>query len=237
MARRYFAGEDPIGMRLKTGGCTECDWTTIVGVVGDVKNNGLSTEDDSAMYCPLTQEPSNMMTLVLRTEGDPASFVATVRREVNSVDPDLALARIRTMDQLMSQSLGQSRYRGVLLGIFAVIALTLAAVGIYGVIAYAVSRRTREIGIRMALGARKLDIFKMVVGHGMILSLIGVVIGLAASLMLTRYLSSLLYGVSSTDPMTFTSVVLLLITVALSACSIPARRATRVDPINALRQE
>ena len=237
MARRYFAGEDPIGMRLKTGGCTECDWTTIVGVVGDVKNNGLSTEDDSAMYCPFTQEPSNMMTLVLRTEGDPASFVATVRREVNSIDPDLALARIRTMDQLMSQSLGQSRYRGMLLGIFAIIALTLAAVGIYGVIAYAVSQRTREIGIRMALGARKLDIFKMIVGHGMILSMIGVAIGLAASLMLTRYLSSLLYGVSITDPMTFTSVVLLLITVALLACSIPARRATRVDPMNALRHE
>jgi putative ABC transport system permease protein len=237
MARRYFAGEDPIGMRLKTGGCTECDWTTIVGVVGNVKNEGLSAEDDPAMYCPFTQEPSNMMTLVLRTEGDPASFVAAVRREVNSIDPDLALADIRTMDQLMSKSLGQSRYRGVLLGIFAMVALTLAAVGIYGVIAYAVSQRTREIGIRIALGARKLDIFRMVVGHGMILSLIGVAIGVAASLTLTRYLSSLLYGVSSTDPTTFTSVVLLLITVALLACSIPARRATRVDPMNALRHE
>ncbi|HEY6189219.1 MAG TPA: ABC transporter permease [Pyrinomonadaceae bacterium] len=239
MAKRYFPGEDPIGMRLKTGGCTECPWTTIVGVVGDVKNEGLRAEDDSAMYCPFTQEPFNirMMTLVLRTEGDPASYVASVRREVNSIDPDLALADIRTMDQLMSRSLGQSRYRGVLLGIFAIVALTLAAVGIYGVIAYAVSQRTREIGIRIALGARKLDIFKMVVGHGMILSLIGVAIGVAASLMLTRYLSSLLYGVSSTDLTTFASVVVLLITVALLACSIPARRATRVDPMNALRHE
>ena len=132
---------------------------------------------------------------------------------------------------------GRSRYRGVLLGIFAIVALTLAAVGIYGVIAYAVSQRTREIGIRIALGAQKRDIFRMVVGHGLILSLIGVVIGLAASLMLTRYLASLLYGVSSTDPATITSVALLLITVALLACSIPARRATRVDPMSALRHD
>jgi putative ABC transport system permease protein len=238
-ARRYFPGEDPIGMRLKTGGCTECDWTTIVGVVGDVKNGGLGAEETPAMYCPFVQEAFNirMMTLVLRTEGDPLSFVAAVRREVNSIDPDLALADIKSMDQLMSESLGQSRYRGVLLGIFAVVALTLAAVGIYGVIAYAVSQRTREIGIRIALGARKRHIFRMVVGHGMILSLIGVAIGIAASLMLTRFLSSLLYGVSSTDPLTFTSVVLLLISVALAACSIPARRATRVDPMIALRYE
>ncbi|HEV2915030.1 MAG TPA: ABC transporter permease [Pyrinomonadaceae bacterium] len=237
MARRYFPGQDPIGMRLKTGGCTECDWTTIVGVVGDVKNDELNTEDDSAMYCPFTQEPSRTINLILRTEGDPANFVATVRREVNSIDPDLALANIKTMDQLMSKSLGQSRYRGVLLGIFATVALILAAVGIYGVIAYAVSQRTREIGIRIALGARRWDIFRMVVGHGLILSLIGVGIGVTASLLLTRYLASLLFAVSSTDPATFTSVVLLLITVALLACSIPARRATRVDPMNALRHE
>jgi putative ABC transport system permease protein len=239
MAKRYFPNEDPIGMRLKTGGCTECPWTTIVGVVGDVKSEGLGAEGGPAMYCPYTQESFNIrgMTLVLRTEGDPASLVAALRREVNSIDPDLALADIKTMDQLMSDSLGRSRYGGVLLGIFAIVALTLAAVGIYGVIAYAVSQRTHEIGIRIALGASKRDIFRLVVWHGMILSVIGVAIGVGASLMLTRYLSSLLYGVSSTDPATFTSVVLLLITVALLACSIPARRATRVDPMNALRQE
>ncbi len=240
MAKRYFPGEDPIGMRLKTGGCTEeCDWTTIVGVVGDVKNEGLSAEIAPAMYRPFLQEALNvrMMSLLLRTDGDPASMVAAVRREVNSIDPDLALADIKTMDQLMSESLGQSRYRGVLLGIFAIVALILAAVGIYGVIAYGVSQRTREIGIRIALGARRWDVFKLVVGHGMILSLIGVGIGVAVSLLLTRYLASLLYGVSSTDPLTFASIVLLLITVALLACSIPARRATRVDPMNALRQE
>jgi putative ABC transport system permease protein len=239
MARRYFPGEDPIGMRLKLGGCTECDWTTIVGVVRDVKNEGLSGEDDSAIYCPFIQESYGIreMTLVLRTEGDPATFVPVVRREVNSIDADLALADIKTMEQLMDKSLGQSRYRGVLLGIFALVALILAAVGIYGVIAYAVSQRTHEIGIRIALGARRQDIFRMVVGHGLTLSLIGVGVGLAASLALTRYLSSLLYGVSSTDPLTFMSVVLLLVCVALLACSLPARRATKVDPMVALRAE
>lgn len=239
MAKRFFPGEDPLGMRLKTGGCKECPWTTIVGVVGDVKNEGLSAEIAPAMYCPFTQESFRirMMTLILRTQGEPASLVPSVRREVNSIDPDLALANIKTMDQLMSESLGQSRYRGVLLGIFAIVALTLAAVGIYGVIAYAVNQRTHEIGIRIALGAQKRDIFRLVVWHGMILSVIGVAIGVAASLALTRFLTSLLYGVSSTDPATFTGVVLLLIGVALLACSIPARRAMRVDPMIALRHE
>jgi putative ABC transport system permease protein len=226
-------------MRLKTGGCTECPWTTIVGVVGDVKNEGLSAEEAPAMYCPFTQEPFDirMMTLVLRTEGAPESLVPAVRREVNSIDPELALADIKTMEQLMSESLGRSRYQGVLLGIFAVVALTLAAVGIYGVIAYAVSQRTREIGIRIALGAQKRDILKLIVRQGMILSVIGVAVGVGASLALTRFLSSLLFGVSSTDPLTFTSVVLLLIGVALMACFIPARRATKVDPMVALRAE
>jgi putative ABC transport system permease protein len=239
MSKRYFPNGDAIGMRLKTGGCAECDWTTIVGVVGDVKDRGLNTDNAPAMYLPFVQEPYNirMMNLVLRAEGDPASLVAAVRSEVNSIDPDLALADIKTMDQLMSESLGQSRYRGTLLGIFATVALLLAAVGIYGVIGYAVSQRRHEIGIRIALGAQKRDILRLVVGHGMVLTIIGVAIGIAASLALTRFLSSLLYGVSSTDPLTFTSVVLLLIGVALLACAIPARRATRVDPMVALRHE
>ncbi|HEY0082442.1 MAG TPA: FtsX-like permease family protein, partial [Pyrinomonadaceae bacterium] len=155
----------------------------------------------------------------------------------NSIDPDLALAHIKTMDQLMDESLGQSRYRGVLLGIFAIVALILAAVGIYGVIAYTVNQRTREIGIRLALGAQKRDILKLVIGQGVILCMIGVAIGVAASLALMRFLSSLLYGVSDTDPLTFAGVVLLLIGVALLACSIPARRAARVDPMIALRQD
>jgi predicted permease len=238
-ARRYFPGGEAVGTRLKTGGCKECEWTTVVGVVGDVKDRGLGAEIAPAMYVPFVQEPVNvrMMNLVLRVEGDPSNLVPTVRREVNDIDPDLALADIKTMEQLVSESLGQSRYRGVLLGVFAAVALALAAVGIYGVIAYAVGQRTREIGIRIALGARRRDIFRLVVGHGMALSLVGVAVGVAASLVLSRFLSSLLYEVSSTDPATFASVVLLLIAVALLACSIPARRATRVDPLNALRHE
>ncbi len=238
-ARRHFPEGEAVGMRLKTGGCTECEWTTVVGVVGDVKDRGLATEVAPAMYVPFAQDPINirMMNLVLRVEGDPTNLVSTVRREVNAIDPDLALSDIKTMEQMVSDSLGQSRYRGVLLSVFAAVALVLAAVGIYGVIAYAVSQRTREIGIRIALGARRRDIFRLVVGHGMVLSLVGVAVGVAASLMLSRFLSSLLYEVSSTDPATFTSVVIILMTVALLACSIPARRATRVDPMNALRHE
>ncbi|HEU4597689.1 MAG TPA: ABC transporter permease [Pyrinomonadaceae bacterium] len=239
MSERYFPEGNAVGMRLKTGGCTECEWTTIVGVVGDVKDRGLGAEVAPAMYVPFAQEPLNvrMMNLVLRAEGDPASLISSVRREVNALDPDLALADIKTMEQLKSESLGRSRYRGVLSGIFAAVALALAAVGIYGVIAYAVNQRTREIGIRIALGARRRDIFRLVVGRGLLLSLTGVAFGVAASLVLTRFLSSLLYGVSSTDPATFASVALLLIAVALLACSIPARHATRVDPLNALRHE
>ncbi len=238
-AKRYFPNGDAVGMRLKTGGCTECPWTTIVGVVEDVKDHGLGAEVAPAMYSPFWQEPVNirLMNLVLRAEGDPESMVASVRRVVNSADRDLALADIKTMEQMVSESLGPSRYRGVLLGVFAGVALVLAAVGIYGVIAYAVSQRTREIGIRIALGARGRHIFGMVVGRGMLLSLIGVGVGVAASLALTHSLSSLLYGVSSTDPATFAAVVILLTAVALLACSIPARRATRVDPMDALRHE
>jgi putative ABC transport system permease protein len=239
MSERYFPAGEAVGMRLKTGGCTECEWTTIVGVVGDVKDRGLGAEVAPAMYVPFVQEPLNirMMNLVLRAEGDPSSLIASVRREVNAIDPELALADIKTMEQLKSESLGRSRYRGVLSGIFAAVALILAAVGIYGVIAYAVNQRTREIGIRIALGARRRDIFRLVVGRGLLLSLLGVAFGVAASLVLTRFLSSLLYGVSSTDPATFASVALLLITVALLACSVPARHATRVDPLDALRHE
>jgi putative ABC transport system permease protein len=236
-ARRFFPTEDPVGQRLKTGGCTECPWTTIVGVVGDVKDRGLSNGDTPAMYVPFVQEPVRSMYLVVRTEVEPTSLVPAIRREVNAVDRDLALADIRTMDALVSESLGQSRYRVVLLGIFASVALVLAAVGIYGVIAYAVSQRTHEIGIRIALGAQRRDIFGLVIRQGMVMSLIGVGLGLAASFALTRLLSTLLYGVSSTDPFTFTAVVLLLVGVALAACSIPARRAMKVDPMESLRYE
>ncbi|HYN85038.1 MAG TPA: ABC transporter permease [Pyrinomonadaceae bacterium] len=236
-AERFFAGQDPVGQRLKTGGCTECEWTTVVGVVGDVKDHGLGAGDVAAMYVPARQEPGRSMHLLVRTHAEPSTLVAAVRAEVNAVDADLALTQVGTMDELLASSLGQPRYRAALLGAFAGVALLLAAVGIYGVLAYAVSQRTREIGIRLALGAQRGDILRMVVGRGMALTLLGVAVGLAASLLLTRYLASLLYGVSSTDPATFAAVVAVLAAVALLACLIPARRATKVDPMVALRYE
>jgi putative ABC transport system permease protein len=236
-ARRFFPGEDPIGMRLKTGGCTDCDWTTIVGVVGDVKDLGLDGDDVPAMYVPFQQEPSRAMHLVVRTEVEPEALVSAVRGELHAIDPELALSQVGTMEELMSLSTGQSRYRMTLLGTFAAVALLLAAVGIYGVTAYTVSRRTREIGVRVALGARPGDIMRLVVGQAMAPSLAGVAIGVALALALAQSLSSLLYGVSSTDPTTFAVVVLLLTLVALAACYLPARRATKVDPLVALRAE
>ncbi len=231
----HFPGEDPIGQRLKTGGCSECEWTTIVGVVGDVKDHGLGEDDIGAMYVPFRQEPGSAMHLVLRTEVDPTTLVSSVRREVHSIDPDLALSQVGTMDELLSASTGQARYRMTLLGSFAAVALLLAAIGIYGVTAYAVSQRTREIGIRIALGAGRREIVRLVLEQGMGPSLVGIGVGIAASFALTRVVASQLYGVSDTDPTTFVTVVCLLVGVALAACYVPARRALRVDPLVALK--
>ena len=236
-ARRDFPGEDPIGMRMKLGGCTECEWTTVVGVVGDVKDVALGADDAPAMYTPYRQEPSREMHVVLRTDAEPETLVGAVRREVRALDPELALSHVGTMEGLVEGSAGQSRYRMTIFGAFAAVALVLAAVGIYGVTAYAVGQRTREIGIRVALGAKPADVVRLVVEQGMGPSLVGIALGVGASLALTRFVSSLLYGVDGTDPATFVAVVLLLAGVALAACYIPARRALRVDPLVALRHE
>jgi putative ABC transport system permease protein len=237
VAERHFPGENPIGMRLKTGGCTECEWTTIVGVVEDVKDHGLGAGVVPAMYVPFQQEPRRSMHLVVKTDVEPEALVSAVRGQVREIDPELALSSVGTMEDLMAISRGQARYRMTLLGTFAGVALLLAAVGIYGVTSYAVSRRTREIGIRMALGAGRGDVVRLVVGQGMGPALVGVAVGVAASLALARFVSSLLFGVSETDPTTFVCVVVLLTGVALAACYIPARRALRVDPLVALRYE
>jgi len=236
-AERFFPGESPIGMRLKTGGCTECEWTTIVGVVGDVKDHGLGDGDVEAMYVPFQQEPSRWMHLVVKTEAEPETLVSAVRRAAREIDPELALSNVGTMEALMAASKGQARYRTTLLATFGAVALLLATIGIYGVTAYAVSQRTREIGIRMALGAGRGDVVRMVVGQGMGPALVGIGGGVMMSLALARFLSSLLYGVSETDPTTFVAVVGVLTGVALAACYIPARRALAVDPIVALRCE
>ncbi|HEX8775381.1 MAG TPA: ABC transporter permease [Pyrinomonadaceae bacterium] len=235
MARHYWPGEDAIGKRLTMG--FEKTPREVVGVVGDVRQNSLDVETPLAVYLPYQQFPYPGMTLVVRTVSDPASMAAAVRREVQAIDASLPVSNVRSMDEVVATSVSQRRFNMTLLGIFASVALLLSAVGIYGVMSYSVTQRTHEIGIRIALGAGSRDILRLVVGQGMLLTLIGVALGLAASLVLTRLMASLIYGVSATDPLTFAGVSLALALVALLACLIPARRATKVDPMEALRYE
>ncbi len=238
LARTFFHDENPIGKRLRLGGRgSKAPWMTIVGVVAHVRYRSLETPSRVQVYWPEAQMPSGAMSLAIRTSVSPLSLVPAVEREVLSVDPNQPVYDIRTMEQLRSQWLAQRFLSLLLVGLFAAIALGLAAVGIYGVMAHSVTRRTHEIGIRMALGAEKRDILKMLVGQGFRLSLVGVIIGIAGALGLTRFLSSLLFGITPTDPATFIAVSLILITVALLACYIPARRAAKVDPMVALRYE
>jgi putative ABC transport system permease protein len=189
------------------------------------------------MYTPYRQAAFPVMDVVVRTVGNPLRMVSAVRAQLWHIDPNLPLADITTATRAERTTLAQPRFRTLLLGIFAALALVLATVGIYGVISYSVSQRTHEIGTRMALGAQRKDVLKLVVGQGMILAVIGVGIGVAAASALTRFLASMLYGVKPTDPLTFIAVSLVLIGVALLACYIPARRATKVDPMTALRYE
>jgi putative ABC transport system permease protein len=209
----------------------------IVGVVGDTKSVTLDAQSGSQMYVPHAQDPSwNFMALVIRTAGDPAAFAATLRKEVQAIDKDQPVFGVRTFDDVVMNSLGTRRVSMQLFAVFACAALLLAAVGIYGVMAYSVTQRTQEIGIRMALGAQKSDVLGLVIKQGMILTVIGVVVGLAGAFALTRLIATLLFGVEATDPLTFLAIPLLLLFVALVACYLPARRAARLDPKIALAQ-
>jgi putative ABC transport system permease protein len=236
LARRLFAGDDPIGKRIRS----ERDKTdlTIVGVVADVKQYGLETESQAAFYrSSLQNKRYDDGRWVIRTSGDPLKMLPAVRREISELKPDYKLSRVMTMEQLLADSSALRRFQTWLFGLFAAVALVIATVGIYGVISYAVSRRTHEIGIRMALGAQAGDVLRMVVSQGMRLALIGVALGVAAALALTRVMKNLLFQVSATDPATFAFIALLLVVVALIAGYIPARRATKVDPMVALRHD
>jgi putative ABC transport system permease protein len=240
IARRYFPGQDPIGKRIRPhigNGYPTPPMREIVGVVGDVKQTDLTTETGPQVYVPRSQSPFVGMIFVVRTEVAPLSILGAARKQISEIDKDLPIYDVKTLDQYFAQSVGQPHFFTTLLGIFAVLALLLAAVGLYGVISHSAAQRTHEIGLRMALGANKRDVLTLVVGQGFKLTLIGVAIGVAGALALTRLLSTLLYDVQPTDPATFVLVSLLLVFVALLACYIPARRATRVDPMVALRYE
>ncbi len=239
MAQQLWAGEDPLGKRIKFPGSDKNPqpWRTIVGVVGDVNQYALDRKPPMQMYLPQAQNPTSSMSLVVRTTAEPAGAIAAIRDEIRGMDPDQAVFNIATMESLMSDSISLRRFSMLLLMIFAAVALALAAIGIYGVISFAVTQRTHEIGIRVALGAGSTDILKLVVARGMLLTFSGVGIGLVAAAGLTRFMQTLLFSVSATDPGIFIEISLLLTGVALVACFVPARRATKVDPMVALRYE
>lgn len=238
MAARYFPDEDPLGKRVafdQTDGAP--NWREIVGVVRDVKHSAVDSDPKPEIFFPFTQFPIFFMTMVVRTTGDPLNLVAAARSEVLAVEKNQPISNVHTMEELLSNSIAQRRFNMLLLSIFAGVALLLAAVGIYGVMSYSVAQRTHELGVRMALGAQTSHVLALVVRQGMALALAGVGIGLAAAFALTRLLASLLYGVSATDPLTFSVIALVLASVAFVACYLPARRATKVDPMIALRYE
>jgi putative ABC transport system permease protein len=237
-SRRFLAGQDPIGKRIKLGGRDSTrPWLSIVGIAGDVRDTALESDARPCVYLPYPQFPSLSMALVVRTGVDSKALMPAIRDEVWAIDKDQPVTDIKTMDQYVSDSVSPRRANALLLAVFATLALVLAAVGMYGMMSYAVTQRVHEIGIRMALGAQTSDVIKLIVGNGMALVLAGVVIGLAGAMALSRVLSSLLYGVSATDPITFALVSVLLISIAWLATFIPARRATKVDPMIALRCE
>jgi len=237
LARRVFPGEDPIGKRL-TVWRDEQFAREIIGIVGDVKSSRLDAETGSQIYVPYAQDAAwGGLSLAVRTKGEPEMLAAGVRGAVRAIDKNLPVYDIKTMDDVLSASVANNRLVVLLFGVFAMFALLLASIGIYGVIAYSVAQRTHEIGIRIALGAQRTDVLGLVVGQGMVPAVIGVIIGLIGAFAVTRIMQGLLYGVSATDPAVFVGVSLLLMIVALTACYIPARRATKVDPIIALRYE
>jgi putative ABC transport system permease protein len=240
MAEQNWPGEDAIGKRVKVGPADSPNaWLTVVGVVGDVRQTGLY-EQKLEFYVPYMQERRSFMAprdLVVRTKADPGVIAAAVRQAVWAVDKDQPVSNVRTLDQVFSAAISQERFQALMLGLFAALALVLACVGLYGVISYSVVQRTHEIGVRMALGAQPVDVLRLVIRQGMLLTFAGLAIGIIAGTFATRVLTDMLFGVTPRDPLTFVGVPVLLLVVAFLACYVPARRATRIDPLIALRYE
>ncbi len=244
MARQNFPDGDAVGKRLRIGDETN-PWLEVVGVVADSKSSGLETTSYPGIYIPYLQRQSTLveslvgrrMTLLIRTASDPSQYVAALRQAMREVEPNQAVTDVQLLTQVLAESVAPQRFRTALLGLFALVAVLLAGLGIYGVMSYTVSQRTREIGIRVALGAETRDVLRLVLQQGLTLALTGVALGVAAALALTRLMKTFLFGVSTTDPLTFVGVALALTFIALVACWLPARRATKVDPMIALRYE
>jgi predicted permease len=232
-AERYWTSENPIGKRLRGDG----EWMTVVGVVRDIRQSGLDQEAAPHVYAPYQQGALLRTGLLVRTTVEPATLVPALQSAVNTIDPDLPIYNVRTMDESIAMSVSDRRLNLILLSVFALTALLLAVAGIYGVLSYSVTQRVKEIGIRMALGAQRKDIVRLIVGEGMLPVGLGLAVGIAGALMLSRVLGTVLIGISTKDPMMFVMVSVLLGIVALLACSIPALRATRIDPMAAVRSE
>ncbi|HVI70858.1 MAG TPA: FtsX-like permease family protein, partial [Pyrinomonadaceae bacterium] len=237
LARKYFGSENPVGKRLEMGFRSGVP-LEIVGVTADVRQTGLQADAQPGMFLPYTQYQSSLpLVFVFRSANDQGSVAAAVRQEMRQLDPQLPLYNVKTMDQVLYTATARPRFLTFLLVLFAGVAVLLAAIGIYGIMSYTVAQGTREIGIRVALGAQRRDLFQMVLGRGLRLTLIGIILGVVGAFGLTRLMSNLLFGVSATDPLTFIGVAALLVIVALLASYIPARRATKIDPLVALRYE
>jgi putative ABC transport system permease protein len=235
LAREYWPNESPLGKRVRFGPPESNEpWHTVVGVVGAVKHESLSLTRRKTVYLPHAEITMDDMALAVRA-ANPDNLTPAVRGQVKAMDPDLPIINVRTMTEVISRSVWQPRLYAILFGVFAAVALALASIGVYGVMAYSVSERTREIGVRVALGAQRRDVLKLVIAQGMALTMIGAGIGLGAALALTRLMQSMLFEVSATDPLTFAALAVLLSVVAMLACYLPARRATKVDPMVALR--
>jgi putative ABC transport system permease protein len=237
MAKTYWPRESAIGHRVRYSGPNNPPWRTIVGVVADVKNAALDRPAGTELYFPFAQAPRTLSWVVVRAQGDPMNLTGAVRDAIRSLDRGLPISNIGTMDDVMSTARSRPRFLTLLLTLFSSLSLILAALGIYGVISYAVAQRTNEIGIRMALGARGGDVVRLIGTSGVRLALAGTIVGAVGAFALTRFLSGMLFGVSSLDPLTFLAMAATLIAVTLFACYIPARRASRVDPLVALRYE